>query len=318
MKFPKVCLGGSPAALAMGESLDQKSYTEVIEEALGLGISFFDTASAYANGQAEVLLGKAIRGKRDKVIVASKVSTSDYKNIKSSCERSLKNLGTDYLDGLATDSPQGYEPQDKLVSWSIILPQMLELKREGKIREIGFSNCWSQQLHEVEYLLPKEVSIGYNQVPYALHFRTYEHNHTIQHCNRQNIPVVTYMALGQGVLTGNYTMENRPDKGDSRSNCVLFQSPYYENTVKAVELLKPIAERYGATLAELVLCWQLSRSWIDSVVIEVRSADQLRGLIKGSNFVLDHADVVLMEKIGHQVALGLDPRQRNPWDMSYS
>src|SRR5688572_22000787 len=140
------------------------------------GINFFDTAEGYGEGHSEVVLGRAFEGRRDDVLIATKVGPWNYKaeNIRKSCEASMRNLQTDVIDLYQLHWPTGTWGTE-LVPIEETMKAMAELKEEGKIRALGLSNFNAQQIEEAMQYGPVDSL----QPPYSLFWRSYEDNGTL-------------------------------------------------------------------------------------------------------------------------------------------
>ncbi|HEX8551678.1 MAG TPA: aldo/keto reductase [Abditibacteriaceae bacterium] len=278
--------------------------------AFDAGINFFDTAEGYGSGYSERVLGKALEGIRDQVFIADKVDQSHLAKdlVRSACEESLKNLGTDRIDLYQIHWPAG--------SWgSPIVPieetmtALEELRAEGKIRAIGVSNFNAQQVEEaLQY-----GRIDSLQPPYSLFWRPFEENGTIQKCIDEGIGIIGYSPLAQGLLTGKFSKENRPGEGDNRSGNALFKGENYDNALAAVEQLKPIAERYNTTTGELSLAWLLAQPGVVSAITGARNAEQVKGNIGAANVQLSAEDIAAIDAIGRTVTDNLEEAKTNPW-----
>ena len=278
--------------------------------ALDAGINFFDTAEGYGGGHSEQVLGKALAGRRDDVLIATKVGASNLKrdNVRASCEASLKNLDTDRIDLYQIHWPAG--------SWgSPIVPieetmtALEELRGEGKIRTIGVSNFNSAQIEEALQF----GRIDSLQPPRSLFWRVFETNGTIQTCIENEIGVIAYSPLGQGLLTGKFSKENRPGPGDNRANNALFKGENYDRALQAVEQLRPIAERLNTSTGQLALAWLLAQPGTTSVITGARNAEQVQGNIGASALELGADDVAEISRIGRTVTDSLDINATNMW-----
>lgn len=185
------CMGG---AGAFGAQEEQDSI-EALQEAFNVGINFFDTAEAYGNGYSEQLLQKALGDKRSEMVISSKVAKENLApaDVITACERSLKNLGTDYLDLYMLHWPNRDVPLADSIG------ALKTLQSEGKIRHYGVSNFGSADLDEATAL--GEMSC--NQLPYHLFFRSIEFD-VQPKCLAGNVPIMCYSSLMQGLLAGKY------------------------------------------------------------------------------------------------------------------
>jgi aryl-alcohol dehydrogenase-like predicted oxidoreductase len=244
-----------------------------IQAGLDAGVNFFDTAPAYGNGESEEILGKALEAHRREVVVATKVATTDLEpdRLRQSCERSLRALRTDYIDLYQIHWPSQTLPLEP--TWRTLEA----LRREGKIRHIGVSNCGVSYLDELRQLGRVES----NQLPYSLLWRAVEFD--IQPwCVAQQISLLCYSPLAQGLLTGKFlTADDVPEK---RARSRLFSAtrkltrhgePGCEEVTFAVLAeIREVARQRGISMAHLALAWLLRQPAVTSVVAGARDAAQ--------------------------------------------
>ena len=175
---------------------EERDSRAALRAAYDMGITLFDTAKMYGNGQSEIMIAKELGDVRDKIILATKALPEDfsYERLKADCEERLRLLQTDYIDLYQLHWP----------NWEVPLEQpiqaLTELKQEGKIRAFGVSNFGPQDLSEAIGLSPE---ISSNQVPYNLLWRAVEYE--IQPiCEKHNIPILCYSPIMQGLLAGKF------------------------------------------------------------------------------------------------------------------
>ena len=272
---------------------NQKDVDAVVHRALERGITVFDTARMYNNGESEISLGKALRGRRDRAFVISKVSPARaYRNtLKEECEVSLKNLGTDYIDMYMMHwpiNPLGIKhfTEDPAIianppTTGEAFAALSELKREGKIRHIGVSNYGIQQLKEAAAVCPE---IAANEMSYNIISRAIEAE-IVPYCIAHNIALISSMALQQGVLTGKYkTAAGVPPhqahsrhfaqergRGTSRH----YESGAETEVFRVVDLLRELAAELGVSPALLSIAWVLANPSVSCVLIGSRNEQQL-------------------------------------------
>ena len=188
----------------------QRDVDYIVSMALDLGINLFDTAEMYNAGASEESLGKALKGKRSRAVICSKVSPSNaYANtLERHCEASLRRLGTDYIDVYMLHWPLdpisikhfSSDPQKIAQPPTVVeaFESLEKLKKQGKIREIGISNFGVMQMEEA---LATGVEIAINEMPYNILSRAIE-KEILPFCIEKNISVISSMALQQGLLAG--------------------------------------------------------------------------------------------------------------------
>lgn len=188
----------------------QRDVNDIVNLALDQGLNYFDTAEVYNNGASEESLGIALKGRRHQAVIGSKVSTSNVKPqaLRQHCEASLLRLGTDYIDIYMLHWPvnpkaiEHFSDDPALIASPPSVEEafctLAELKKEGKIREIGLSNHGVEQMKEVLGFCP---DIAVNELPYNLISRAIEAE-ILPFCIERSIGVLGYMAFQQGILTG--------------------------------------------------------------------------------------------------------------------
>lgn len=206
LSLPKIGFGTWKigGGMSTNRSLDTKSLT-ALRTALEVGYTHFDTAEMYADGHAEELIGAAVRGsgrKREEIIITSKVMPENLKHddVLRACDRSLRNLGMDYIDIYLIHWPRAGMKYDETFR------ALNELVRDGKVKHLGVSNFNLKLLRQAQDL--SETPIVTNQVPYSLADRSYIHNGVIEYCQRNDILVMAYEPVDKGHLRTNKALES--------------------------------------------------------------------------------------------------------------
>jgi aryl-alcohol dehydrogenase-like predicted oxidoreductase len=245
-----------------------------MHHAFELGINFFDTADAYGDGYAESVLGEAISGlPRDELIVATKffnhfnLDNSRYPDLTPShltqrCEASLKRLGIETIDVCLLHF------YDQLTPLAEIAGTLETLRDQGKIRAFGVSN------HNVEQFRAQRRFGAYDisQPAYSL-VDTGIENDLLPYCQAEGIGVMVYSPLHKGLLTGKYTGEESFD--DFRANHPDFLGERFKQLCEAVQTLRPMAERYGLSLYQLVLAATLMHPAIHVAICGIKTPEQI-------------------------------------------
>ena len=268
---------------------DEKSAIEAIHASIDHGIHTIDTAPIYGMGASEEIVGKAIKGKRDKVTIATKCGmrwdteegsepwpNQDVhgnpviirKNLKPAsivheCEQSLKRLKIDVIDLYQVHWPDLSTPIED--SWNA----MAKLKKQGKVRAIGVSNYNLEQLKAAHDIHPVD-SI---QPPYSLIRRGIEED-IIPFCKAQKIGVIVYSPLERGLLTGKYKPGQTFPKGDHRAQKPTFSAPFLRQVLAALSVIQPIADKHKATLSQVIINCTIHRPGITAALVGARNADQ--------------------------------------------
>ncbi len=271
---------------------DEKQAIKAVEESIDLGITTIDTAPVYGFGLSEQLIGKAIRGKRDKVQILTKFGliwdrnegelhykdtpmndgtlTDIYRNgrkesIIRECEESLKRLGTDHVELYQQHWPDPTTPMEETM-------EALEiLKQQGKILACGVSNYSVEELKKaVQY-----TRLSTNQVPYSMVLRDIE-KELVPWSLKNHVGIIAYSPLQRGVLTGKIKPGHRFGEGDHRPNTPFFREPNLSRINHFLDSIKPIADKHGVTLAQLVLRWTVRQPAISCVLAGSRTPQQIR------------------------------------------
>lgn len=301
IKISSILMGTWQAGKDMWAGVEDQAVEKAIRTAFDAGINTFDTAEVYGNGYSERIVGKALKEVRSKVVIATKVFSNHlkYKQVIAACERSLKNLGTDYIDLYQIHWPSGSFGQKKIPAEET-LGAMKDLKDQGKIRAIGVSNFNRTQLEEAL----DHADIVSLQPPYSLFWRQVE-NAAMPLCLEKGITILAYSSMAQGILTGKFGPEPKFEKGDHRAGNRLLQPENYARVLKALEQLKPIAEDHHLTLGQLALAWVISHP-NTCAIAGARNSDQVLQNVKAMEVVLPPEDLAAMDRIGQSVTKHID------------
>ena len=253
---------------------DETESLQALVAAYEGGINFFDTAEAYGNGYSEQLVAKALGPVRAEVVIASKVSPDHFApdDLRAACERSLKNLQTDYIDLYQLHWPSRDIPLDET------LTVLEELKESGKIRAYGVSNFGPLDLRDA---LMTEKPISSNQVAYNLLFRGVEYE--IQPiCDAADISILTYSPIMQGLLTGKFKSADDVPVDRARSRHFSGQREMSKHgeagaekeTFATIEAIRAIAAEVELPMADVSLAWLLAQKGVTSVLVGARNAEQ--------------------------------------------
>ena len=275
--------GGNEFFKAWGTS-DLREATRLVDICLEAGLNMFDSADIYSAGAAEEILGGAIKGRRDKVIVSTKatfrsgdgindVGSSRYHLIEA-CERALKRLGTDHIDLFQLHGFDALTPVEET------LHALDDLIRAGKIRYVGCSNFSGWHLMKSlaaadRYGLPRYVA---HQAYYSLVGRDYEHELMPLGID-QGVGAVVWSPLGWGRLTGRIRRGQPIPAGSRLHNPSVVQNgPQIDDDhlYKVVDALDEAAEETGRTVPQVALNWLLQRPTVANVIIGARNEEQLR------------------------------------------
>ncbi len=301
IRISRVVMGTWQTGKAMWVGIDDDESTRAIRAAFEAGITTFDTAEYYGHGHSERVLGEALADVRDQVVYATKVFPNHlkYKQVVNACHKSLKNLKTDVIDLYQIHWPAGSFGSKK-VPVEETMRALTDLKDQGKIRSIGVSNFSRAQMEEAVQYGPVDSL----QPPYSLFWRQAEKD-AIPYCVENGITVLAYSSMAQGILTGKFGPDHKFEKGDHRVDHRLFQPEHYARVQKALDGLRPIAERKGITLGQLALAW-LTAQPNTCAIAGARSADQIRESAGADDVSLSAEDLKEVEAIGRTVTDPLD------------
>ncbi|HYZ76053.1 MAG TPA: aldo/keto reductase family protein [Gaiellaceae bacterium] len=264
--------------LTYGDELDYERSRACIRRALELGITLFDTANVYGRGAAESFLAEALAGvPRSSYVLATKVyfpmSRTDMglsaEQVRKQCDGSLERLGTDYIDLYQCHRYDSRTPLEETMG------ALTELVREGKVRHIGFSE-WTPEQIQASLDLPEGERFVSSQPQYSLLWRQPEAR-VFPLCAANGIGQIVWSPLGQGVLTGKYRPGERPpaDSRAERTRGRVLGRLYADETLEAVQRLRPIAQSAGLTMAQLALAWVLRRGEVAAALVGATRPDQL-------------------------------------------
>jgi aryl-alcohol dehydrogenase-like predicted oxidoreductase len=266
--------------MTFGKPLDQTGSTQLVDRCIEAGINFFDTANMYQTGVAETMLGEAIKGRRDKLVIASKVRFKvgdepdqqglTRKAILRAVDESLKRLQTDYLDIYYQHAPDHDTPIEET------LETMNSLVKAGKVRYLASSNYASWEVVEMLWLAKERgwAAPHISQPMYNLLARGIEQEYLAM-CQRFGVSTMVYNPLAGGLLTGKHRQENITP-GTRFDNNKLYQDRYWHDRYfQAVEELREIARRAGRSLVSLALNWVLRHTPSDVVILGASSLQQL-------------------------------------------
>lgn len=270
-----------------GGDFGESDVVQTIRSAPDLGINLLDTAPAYGNGQSEEVVGKAVAGRRDEFVIATKISTNEISRdqVRASVETSLKRLQMETIDLI-----QIHWPNTKDAPFAETVAAMEELRQEGKVRVLGLSNFNAEQMAEVL----ETARIDSLQPPYNLLWRHVEKS-ILPFLVEHGIGAIPYSPLAQGLLTGKYHHDNRPQDG-TRPRNLLWHGDAFEIAMKVVDRLQEIAKAHEASCAQIALAWLLKQPAVTSVICGCKRPSQLADNARAAEIELtDDEDRALKE-----------------------
>jgi myo-inositol catabolism protein IolS len=263
-----------------------------------VGATLIDTAKIYGQGQAEHLLGRAIASHRHQVVIADKVAAEHLRlhDIRAAFEGSCRRFGTDYIDIYFIHWPNIDVPLADTIG------ELERLRQAGNIRAIGVSNFTADELAEAG----RYGRIDVLQPPYSLFWR-FSEQAEVPYCREHAIGIMTYSSLAQGLLTGLLTAETEFAAGDQRPTTMLFQPDHYARCLHAVAQLRPIAARYGKTVAQLALNWLLAQPGVSVALVGARTVGEIEENAGAVGWALAADDLAAVDRIGRTVTDALPP-----------
>ena len=301
IQITPILIGTWQAGKRMWVGIEDEESIKAIRAAYEAGITTVDTAEVYGKGHSEQIVAKALGDVRDRVVYASKVFANHlkYDQVIEACDRSLKNLNTDYIDLYQIHWPSGSFNSD-VVPIKETMSALNKLKERGKIRAIGVSNFSRTQLEEAA----QYGRIDSLQPPYSLFWRQVESD-AMPYCVANNISILAYSSLAQGLLTGKFGLDHKFAEGDHRAKNKLFQGENYQRAQQALEKLRPIAKSHNCTLAQLSLAWLIAQPQTNAIA-GARNAEQASANAKAASVNLAAEELQAIERIGKQVTDHLD------------
>ncbi|RME82383.1 MAG: aldo/keto reductase [Caldilineae bacterium] len=287
-------------------SQEEADSIATVHAALDAGINFFDTAEMYGQGRSDEVLGRALQGRRDRAIIASKVSPAHLArtDLIASCENSLRRLRTDYIDLFQIHWPNPEIPLEE--TWTALE----HLQAQGKIRAIGVSNFGPIDLADL-LRIGRPVS---NQLPYSLLFRAIEFG-IQERCRSENIGILCYSPLLHGLLSGKYTTTDSfpPTRARTRHFSpawphIRHREPGCEaETNAALTEIRRICDGLGEPMAHVALAWLLQRDGVTSVITGMRRPSQVFDNVRAAELTLSPATVRALEAATEAVKAKLGP-----------
>jgi len=285
---------------------DDEKAVEAIRKGIELGMDTIDTAPMYGFGHSERVVGEAIKGRRDEVVLATKCGLvwdreegehffesadnegnphtiyRDLKkdNILRECDLSLERLGTDCIDLYQCHWP------DKTTPLAETMGAMVQLLEEGKIKAIGVSNFTPEMIEQCRQYGP----VHCDQPLYSMLDRGIEAD-VLPYCADNGVSVIVYSPLHQGLLTGKVTMEREFSGDDQRSGKPWFKAESRRRVLDFLEKVKPIADAHGKTLAQLTVNWCLCQRGLTAALVGARTAEQVAENVGGAGWRLTDEEV---------------------------
>jgi aryl-alcohol dehydrogenase-like predicted oxidoreductase len=267
--------------------IDEKEAIAAAHRAIDLGVTLFDSAAVYGWGAGEEMMGRALKGRRDKVILVTKGgrvwnlktderrSDSSPEVLNKGLEESLRRLQTDYIDLFLIHWPDPTRPM------GVPMGVFAKWKEQGKIRYGGVSNFSVQQMEDCLKVFP----ITCNQVGYNMFDRRTEAE-VLPFCQKHGVGVMSYGSLSYGLLTGTMTSQTRFGEDDWRRSgkafsLPIFEGEHFQKNLAVVEKLKKVARAKGVTLPQMAVAWVLSNPALTVALTGIRRPAEIEENVKG-------------------------------------
>jgi aryl-alcohol dehydrogenase-like predicted oxidoreductase len=279
LAFGAMTFGQGSGAMASVAKTAQDEADALVHRSLDAGINFFDTADMYADGQSEVMLGKALGRRRPEVVISTKTgfrcgealihAGASYGYILAAAEASLRRLGTDYIDLFSIHKP------DPFTGFEETARALDNLVQRGLVRYVGYSNlsAWQaakfvgiQKLHNYSPFVAA-------QMYYSLIGRDLEHE-VVPFCADAGIGIVVWSPLASGFLSGRYTRQD-PTGGKGRLTSFDFLPHDRNQGYHLIEKMKIVADRNHASVAQLALGWLLAKTYVTTILLGASRTSQL-------------------------------------------
>jgi len=304
LKVSRLCIGcmsfGGMKSGSFTWTLDYSQSKPIIDRAIDLGINFFDTADMYSEGRSEEILGRAIKGRRDDLVIATKVYNPmgpgpndrglSRKHIRHEARRSLERLGTEYIDLYQIHRWDYEAPIEET------LRTLNDLVREGSVNYLGGSSMWAWQFAEAldtsEKLgLERFVSM---QDHYNLAYRE-EEREMIPLCRSRGVGIIPWSPLARGFLSGKYRRNKKPAGRRYEGDRLLKERFFKPQDFDILDVLRDVAKERGATPAQVALAWILGRPGVVSPIIGTSKPEQLEELVAALEIKLSADDAKRLE-----------------------
>lgn len=308
IEVSEICFGcwGIIGGFNWGDQ-DVKDSVEALQAGFESGINFYDTAEMYGEGSSEALLARALGSKRSEIVIASKVWPTHYEPsaLRAACEGSLKSLDTDYIDLYMLHWPNDEHPLEESIG------VLKELKSAGKIREYGVSNFATENLKGLLDVTKDCVS---NQLNYSLLFRAIEDGILAQNAEN-DISVVTYSSICQGLLSGKYcsadelqedrarTRHFSSDRAEARHS----EAGHEALTFETIDRIRTISETTGISMVSLSLAWLLSKTGVTSVIAGARTATHAKAVAAASGIELSSDVIASLDEATSELKAAMGP-----------
>ena len=307
LKVSEICLG----TMTFGNQIDEAESEKLIRWTIDAGVNFIDTADMYVDGRTEEIVGKALKGVRQSVVLATKVGVwksgpdindigLSRKHIMDAIEGNLRRLGTDYVDVYYTHTPDSTTPIEET------LRALDDLIHQGKVRYIGCSNYPAWQLCKALWVSDSNNLARFDciQPPYNLITRGVEEE-LLPLCNSEGVGVCVYNPMAGGLLSGKHDPNRLPPEdtrfGNKRQGKSYTDRYWLPGNFEAVARFKEIAEKHGQSMPRFSLAWVLNNPAITSIICGANSIKQLEENIGAVEITLTEEELKICDEVWHQL-----------------
>jgi len=311
VKVPVISFGAWAIGGSMWGGADDALAVRAIQAGIDLGITCIDTAAIYGMGHSERLVGKAIAGRREQVVVATKCGLrwdiadgqlffeglepdgtprKIYRNlrpdsIRHECDLSLKRLGIDCIDLYQCHWPDPTSNLDDAMA------ALLDLQSQGKIRAIGVSNFSVDMIQSCLKKLP----LASDQPKYNMLERAIEAD-VLPFCAEENVGVLAYSPMAMGLLTGKVTLDREFKGDDTRRGRPWFSAANRKRVLDLLAKIQPIADGHNATLGQVAVNWVISQPGLTTALVGARNEAQVAENVKAADFRLTQEELATIRK----------------------
>lgn len=306
LKVSELCLG----TMTFGDQASEADAIAMTHGAIEAGINFIDTADMYVHGRSEQIVGKAIKGRRDEIVLATKGGNptgpnpndqgASRKHIMHALEQSLKRLDTDYVDLYYIHRPDYTTPIEET------LRALDDLVHQGKVRYIACSNFRAFQVCKALWVSDVRGLARFDciQPPYNILTRDIEYE-LLPLCATEGLGVCTYNPLAGGLLTGKHDPTKPPASGtrftNERMGKMYYERYWNESNFRAVEQFRALAAKSGKDMVQMALAWVLSNQDITSVIIGATSTKHIQHNIQAVDVQLSEEEMAACDAIWHEL-----------------
>jgi aryl-alcohol dehydrogenase-like predicted oxidoreductase len=314
LKVSTLCLG----AMMFGNQTDEQTSRRIVDKARDADVNFIDTADAYSRGKSEEIIGRAVQADRDRWVLATKIgypagstlaSDLSRKYVMHAVDRSLRRLGTDYIDLYYLHRDDPTTPLEETVH------ALADLIHQGKIRYFGVSNFRAWRLAGVVRLCD-ELGIDRPAASQPLYnaMNRMPEAELLPACEFYGVGVVPYSPLARGVLTGKYASTDQLPEGSraARKDRRILQTELRPESIRLAQEIKTHAEARGSTASRFALNWVLNNVLVNSVIAGPRTLEQWDDYLEALKTPFSAEDEALVDKLvapGHPSTPGFtDPQ----------